>query len=167
MDAFLSFLMRMLCLDPADPNATVALSTWAGVIIAGIALIALFSVGIRQVKQLRQESHRQLLMTLMQNWDSDSMISAIKSFWELEKSEADRESLTNKLYTAYKNRDDSLYCVIKIANYFETIGLMLNNKNDRKLVKELISDVVINYYSTLQDWINKSTSGLDTTISIK
>ncbi len=155
MEEFLSFLMRVFCIDSTDPNACVAIATWAGVIIAIVTLIVLFSVNITQVRQLRKESHRQLLMNIMQNWESDSMLAARKTLWDLITTEGKGEQLANRLYELDEENDEKIFKIIKISNNFETIGTMLKSKSDMKTIEVLIGDMVVSYFELLQGWIIK------------
>ena len=150
----------MQCPEVVTAYATIALA------VVGLSTLgAIIYVGVIQLKQLQRESHNRIIKNFLETWESDSMAESRRAFREAIRPKAamkyekqlEREAMNLKksLERFRVANDPKFYAIVRIANYIETLGYMLKSKEDKQLIKDLMRDTILYYFSRFKPWIEQ------------
>ena len=163
----MDWLVEVLQVDVYSAEAVTAVATSILAILALFTLIAIIYVGFVQLGQIRSESHKQLIMSSLENWNSQEMIEskaivakivrASEDFDinKIDKEQIDKQALHFKeeLLKLENTGDKEFFQIVRIGDYWECVGYMMKSTKDREIIKELFGDAVITYYNRFQPWI--------------
>lgn len=165
----MEWLVQFFQIDDCSPEAITAVATCILAILAIATLLVILLVGWRQLRQLRKDSHKQLISGILDGWGSQSMIKARGMLMKVIRGEGSPSTSTTKaeqilkeasklkeeLYELERNGDEKYYEIVQISDYMERLGYMMESKQDRQTVKDLLGDAVVNYYLHFQLWIEE------------
>ncbi|GAH45410.1 unnamed protein product, partial [marine sediment metagenome] len=139
-------------------------------IIALATFIVVFWIGFGQLRQMSKEAHKNTLVKMLENWDSQNMIDSraiVSKITKLERYEQwnlpsedqirrKAELLKEELCRLDKEGSKEYLEIVRISDYMEGVGYMMTSKKDRKVVKDIFGDAVIHYYKLFLPWIKEA-----------
>lgn len=163
----MDWLVKVLQIDSFSAQEITAVATMFLAILALLTLIAVFWVGLGQLRAIRREEHNEIIKNLIETWEGDSMLKSRKVFADVirgkevmsatvaDKKRLNQESKNFKeiVDNLESRRDIEFYDLMRIGNYMETVSYMMRSKQDRKRVNDLMGDAVIYYFERYQTWI--------------
>lgn len=165
----MEWLLELLQIEECGAAEVTAIATCILAIIAIVTLLVVFLVSWRQLSQLRKDSHKQLIISILEGWGSQSMIESRGAFAKIIREEGsprtsstdeeqilkEASKLKETLFELESNGDEKYYKIVQISDYMERLGYMMKSKKDRQAVKDLLGDAVVNYYLHFQLWIEE------------
>lgn len=113
------------------------------------AIIIGIIIALIEINLVRKSAHSQLLMSLYDAWESDSLT---ESKYLLRKAGSKSEVL-RKIEEYGEKQEKEYFIILRVANYFEHIGLLVNSGYlTDKDIESLMGSNVINYYGVYESY---------------
>jgi len=131
-------------------------------ILTALVLLAALGFAYKQLKDMAKDRHAQILLALSNSWRSDVMqrarASLLKKFQEAKNMDAkDPGTKLAEMIIDYSEKEPELAVeLVKIADFFEDIGLMVNKKmlHPPDLALEIFAGSIILYWEKYKIFVD-------------
>ena len=166
----MEWLVKVLQINGCTAEEITAVATMFLAILALATLIAVFWVGRGQLIAIRREEHNEIIKNLIETWESDSTLKSRKIFADVIRGKeaitekvADSEQLNQEsknlketLEQLEARREPAFYDLMRIPNHMETVAYMMQSKQDKNKISDLMGDAVIYYFERYKAWITNN-----------